>query len=98
MRRLRRSSRSCPGGLREGELERARRQLVNGHVYALESNSDAAGLIGFSHILLGDASIHDRYVEVARTIPASAALSRIESFMQRAQASLYSTGPGGQTA
>lgn len=86
------------GGLREGELERARRQLVNGHVYALESNSDAAGLIGFSHILLGDASIHDRYVEVARTIPASAALSRIESFMQRAQASLYSTGPGGQTA
>ncbi len=85
-------------GLRPGELDRARRQLVNSHVYSLESNSDAAGLLGYSHILLGDASMHDRYIEVARSMDPARALGRIGDLVRRGRASLYSTGPEGAAA
>lgn len=85
-------------GLRPGELERARRQLINGHVYALESNSDAAGVLGYSHILLGDSSMYDRYVEVARTMDPARALERVRSVLQRDRSSLCFTGPEGGAA
>jgi zinc protease len=80
-------------GLRDGEEERVRRQLLVSHVYLLESNSDVAGLIGYSQVILGNTDLYTRYTEVARTIPIERALEVIRRTFVREAASMCSTGP-----
>ncbi len=80
-------------GLRDGEEERVRRQLLVSHVYLLESNSDVAGLIGYSQVILGNTDLYTRYTEVARTIPIERALDVIRRTFVREAASMCSTGP-----
>jgi predicted Zn-dependent peptidase len=70
-----------------------RRQLLVSHVYLLESNSDVAGLIGYSQVILGNTDLYTRYTEVARTIPIERALEVIRRTFVREAASMCSTGP-----
>lgn len=80
-------------GLREGEEERIRRQLLVSHVYLLESNSDVAGLIGYSQVILGNTDLYTRYTEVARELPIERAFNVIRRIFRREAASMCSTGP-----
>lgn len=67
------------GGIADSEMKRARRQVLNSHLFSLETNAGRASTIGYSQVLLGTPRLLDKYEEQVR----DQARKPVEQFITR---------------
>lgn len=84
-------------GFTREEMDRARRQLMTGHAYQVETNTGKAEVVGYSHALFGDARLLDGYVPALNAVTEKEVLAVLED-LRRGGESFYAAQPASSPA
>src|SRR5690606_37026966 len=81
-------------GMTSAELKRVRRQVLNAHLYSLETNSGRASTIGYSHVYFGSAAMLTDYADEIRGVSESDIRKFAKQWLDASRSSFHVTsGP-----
>ncbi len=76
------------------EMKRIRRQVLNSHLYSLETNSGRATTLGYSHVYFDSPVLMTEYEDAIRKVSESDIISFSKKWLQANRASFHVTcGP-----
>ncbi|CAN5390886.1 pitrilysin family protein [soil metagenome] len=78
-------------GFSGGEMSRARRQVLNSHLYSMETNAGRASVIGYSQVMLGNNSLMTDYPDAIRDVSEHDVMEFLRANLTEAKASFHVT-------
>ena len=78
-------------GTRDTEMRRVRRQVLNNHLYSLETNAGRASTLGYSQTMLGNPSLLTGFAEALRGVSEKELMAYLRKHLREDQASFHVT-------
>lgn len=79
------------GGIAEQEMRRVRRQVLNGHLYSLETNAGRAQTLGYSQVMLGNNALLNEFSNRIKAVKEKDVLDFLRASMKEEFASFHVT-------